>query len=355
YQSSWTEWPEPIRDRDPETLRELRQALAQGIKREKIIQFLFFTQWQKLVNYCHEKEVYLIGDIPFYVTHDSVDCWAHSSYFKLDRHKKPLKVSGVPPDYFSETGQLWGTPVFDWEELKSNGFDWWMERLRQNLKLYDLVRLDHFRAFSAYWEVPAGEDTAIKGKWVASPGKEFFRLAKKKFPSMPFIAEDLGMIDEKVYKLLDAFGFPTMKVLQFAFDENMGGNTYSLHNHKKNCLVFTGTHDNNTTVGWFKSLKKDEAKLIADYVGGKVNIGNVHKVLHRLALMSVANLAIIPMQDILGLDEAAIMNRPVTGSGNWAWRMSAKQWPEDRVEELKLMNRIYGRWRDREAKESEKE
>lgn len=355
YQSSWTEWPEPIRDRDPETLRELRQALAQGIKREKIIQFLFFTQWQKLVNYCHEKEVYLIGDIPFYVTHDSVDCWAHSSYFKLDRHKKPLKVSGVPPDYFSETGQLWGTPVFDWEELKSNGFDWWMERLRQNLKLYDLVRLDHFRAFSAYWEVPAGEDTAIKGKWVASPGKEFFRLAKKKFPSMPFIAEDLGMMDDKVYKLLDAFGFPTMKVLQFAFDENMGGNTYSLHNHKKNCLVFTGTHDNNTTVGWFKSLKKDEAKLIADYVGGKVNIGNVHKVLHRLALMSVANLAIIPMQDILGLDEAAIMNRPGTGSGNWAWRMSAKQWPEDRVEELKLMNRIYGRWRDREAKESEKE
>ena len=348
YQSSWTEWPRPIRDRDPDTLLELRQELAQGIKKEKIIQFLFFTQWQKLTDYCHEKEIYLIGDIPFYVTHDSVDCWANSKYFKLDKNKHPIKVSGVPPDYFSETGQLWGTPVFDWKELKKNDFDWWIERLGQNLRLYDLVRLDHFRAFSAFWEVPATEETAINGKWVACPGKEFFQLAKRKFPAMPFIAEDLGMMDDKVYKLLGAFDFPTMKVLQFAFDENMGENTYILHHHKKNCLVFTGTHDNNTTVGWFKSLKRGDAKRIADYVGAKVNKGNVHQVMHRLALMSVANLAIIPLQDILGLDEAAIMNRPGTGSGNWTWRMAPDQWPDDRTEELKSMNRIYGRWKEKE-------
>ena len=348
YQSSWTEWPETIRDCDPETLAELRQELAQGIKKEKIIQFLFFTQWQKLVDYCHKKEIYLIGDIPFYVTHDSVDCWAHSQYFKLDKNKQPTKVSGVPPDYFSETGQLWGTPVFDWRELKKNNFDWWIERLGQNLRLYDLVRLDHFRAFSAFWEVPAKEETAINGKWVACPGKEFFEKAKKKFPAMPFIAEDLGMMDDKVYKLLGAFGFPTMKVLQFAFDENMGENTYILHNHKENCLVFTGTHDNNTSVGWFKSLKKEEAKRIGEYTGQRVNKKNVHQVLQRLALMSVANLAIVPMQDILGLDEAAIMNRPGTGTGNWAWRMTTDQWPEDRVEELKSMNRIYGRWKEQE-------
>src|SRR5690606_9030949 len=176
-----------------------------------------------------------------------------------------------------------------------------------------------------------------------------------KFPAMPFIAEDLGMMDDKVYKLLDAFGFPTMKVLQFAFDENMGENTYILHNHKENCLVFTGTHDNNTTVGWFKSLKRAEAKLIADYVGAKVNKGNVHKVMHRLALMSVANLAIVPMQDVLGLDEAAIMNRPGTGTGNWAWRMSADQWPADRIEELKSLNRIYGRWKEKETEASTEE
>lgn len=347
YQSSWTEWPEPIRDRDPEMLLDLKQDLAQGIKKEKIIQFLFFIQWQKLVDYCHTKEIYLIGDIPFYVTHDSVDCWAHSQYFKLNKNKQPTKVSGVPPDYFSETGQLWGTPVFDWKELKKNNFDWWIERLGQNLRLYDLVRLDHFRAFSAFWEVPAKEETAINGKWVACPGNEFFEEAKKKFPAMPFIAEDLGMMDDKVYKLLGAFNFPTMKVLQFAFDENMGENTYILHNHKDNCLVFTGTHDNNTTVGWFKSLKKEEAKRIGEYTGRRVNKKNVHHVLHRLALMSVANLAIVPMQDILGLDEAAIMNRPGTATGNWTWRMTPDQWPEKQVKELKRMNLIYGRWMEK--------
>ena len=349
YKSSWTDWPVPVRDRDPDTLTTLKQELAQGIKKEKIIQFLFFTQWQKLADYCHEREIYLIGDIPFYVTHDSVDCWAHSNYFKLDRNKQPTKVSGVPPDYFSETGQLWGTPVFDWKQLNKNDFDWWIERLGQNLRLYDLVRLDHFRAFSAFWEVPAKEETAINGKWVACPGKELFQLAKRKFPAMPFIAEDLGMMDDKVYKLLGAFDFPTMKVLQFAFDENMGENTYILHHHKKNCLVFTGTHDNNTTVGWFKSLKRDEAKRIGEYTGAGVNKTNVHRVMHRLALMSIANLAIIPMQDILGLDENAIMNRPGTGTGNWSWRMKPDLWPEEQVAELKRMNQIYGRWKKKEA------
>lgn len=344
YESSWTEWPAPIRDRDVKALTVLNQELAQGIKKEKIIQFLFFQQWQNLVDYCHQKEVYLIGDIPFYVTHDSVDCWANSHYFKLDENKRPTMVSGVPPDYFSETGQLWGTPVFDWKVLKKNDFDWWIDRLGQNLKLYDLVRLDHFRAFAAYWEVPAKEETAINGNWKPCPGKELFRLVKKKFPEMPFIAEDLGLMDEKVYQLLEDFNFPGMKVLQFAFDENIGENSYILHHHVKNCLVFTGTHDNNTTVGWFKSLDKKEASLISQYVGQKVNKTNVHEIMHRLALMSVADLAIIPIQDILGLDEKAIMNRPGTETGNWTWRMKASQWPDKRAEDLRAMNQLYGRW-----------
>lgn len=349
FESPWVEWPESIRDRDEATLSDLRKELGQGIKKEKIVQFFFFSQWQRFTDYCHLQGISLIGDIPFYVTHDSADCWANSRYFKLDQQKQPTKVSGVPPDYFSETGQLWGTPVYDWKLMKKNSFDWWLDRLDQNLKLYDWVRLDHFRAFSAFWEVPAKEETAINGKWVACPGKSFFQEVKKRFPSMPFIAEDLGLMDEGVYQLLDKFDFPRMKVLQFAFGENIGENPYILHHHIPNCLVFTGTHDNNTTIGWYRSLKKADAALVSKYIGYDVDENNVHLAMHRLALMSVADLAVIPMQDILGLDERAIMNRPGTESGNWTWRMDGQLWPKKkRIRDLKALNVLYGRWQMKE-------
>jgi len=222
-------------------------------------------------------------------------------------------------------------------------------RIGQNLTLYDIVRLDHFRAFSAFWEVPAGEKTAINGKWVSCPGNEFFQVIRKKFPEMPFIAEDLGLMDEPVYDLIKNFNFPGMKVLQFAFDENIGDNAYILHNHTPNSIVFTGTHDNNTSVGWFNSLETMDIDRLSNYVGQKVNKDNVHQILHRLALMSVSTLAIVPMQDILGLDEKAIMNRPGTNKGNWTWRMGPKQLPRKKLNALKAMNLLYGRWDEKEV------
>ncbi|MEX2594637.1 MAG: 4-alpha-glucanotransferase [Anditalea sp.] len=352
YQSSWTEWPKPARDRDPNMMAQLKTELAERIKKEKFIQYLFFSQWEKLVDYSRQREIAFIGDIPFYINHDSVDCWAHATYFKLDKNKNPTKVSGVPPDYFSETGQLWGTPVFDWKALKKNNFDWWIARLGQNLRLYDVVRLDHFRAFAAFWEVPAKDETAMNGKWSSCPGNEFFQVVQEKFPDMPFIAEDLGLLDQPVYDLLENFDFPGMKVLQFAFDEEIGQNPYIPHHHTKHSVVFTGTHDNNTSLGWFNSLKKEETKRLSSYIGLNATKGNIHQIMHRMALMSVSDLAIVPIQDILGLDEKAIMNRPGTNKGNWTWRLKPNQLPTKKTGELKKMNELYGRWKKME-KEAE--
>jgi 4-alpha-glucanotransferase len=352
YQSSWVKWPKPVRDRNPKVMARLATELTDQIEKEKFIQYLFFSQWEKLVEYSHQRNIAFIGDIPFYINHDSVDCWAHAGYFKLDKEKQPTKISGVPPDYFSETGQLWGTPVFDWKVLRKNDFDWWIDRLRQNLRLYDMVRLDHFRAFAAFWEVPAEDKTAIHGQWTPCPGKDFFQVVREKFPDMPFIAEDLGLLDEPVYELLEKFNFPGMKVLQFAFNEDIGQNPYILHHHSKNSIVFSGTHDNNTSIGWFNSLAKKEIDRISSYVGLKATKNNIHQIMHRLALMSVSDLAIVPMQDIVGLDEKAIMNRPGTDKGNWTWRLAPDQLPMKRRRELKKMNQLFGRWKEPE-KEAE--
>jgi len=344
YKSGWTEWPQAIRDRQPKALAEQRKLLSKDIEKYKFYQFLFFSQWQKLVDYSHMKEIGFVGDIPFYINHDSADCWSHTAYFKLDESKNPTMVSGVPPDYFSETGQLWGTPVYDWKVLEKNKFDWWINRLGQNLRLYDIVRLDHFRAFSAYWEVPVDEETAINGKWVKIPGKAFFTEVKNQFPKMPFIAEDLGELDEPVYQLIKGFDFPIMKVLQFAFGEDMGTNPYILHNHVKNSVAFTGTHDNNTTVGWYQAAGRAERKRISEYIGTGVSVKNIHQILHRHVLMSVSQLAVVPIQDLLGLDESAIMNRPGTSKGNWSWQLTKDQIPMDKAEEYKNLNITYGRY-----------
>lgn len=341
--AGWFSWPAELRDRKPKALKEARKELADDILKEKFIQFLFFSQWEDLVEYAHKKEVYFFGDIPFYINHDSADCWSHASYFKLDEEKKPTKISGVPPDYFSETGQLWGTPVYEWKALKENKFDWWVERIQQNLLLFDLVRLDHFRAFAAYWEVPAEDETAINGKWVKSPGTQFFNLLKKDFPNMPLIAEDLGLLDEPVYELLEKFDFPGMRVLHFAFGEDRKDNPYLPFNHVPNTVVYTGTHDNNTSVGWYQSAGRVEKRHLKDYTGTRLTSKNVHKVLHRIALDSVAKLAVVPLQDLHGLGEEAIMNTPGTTKNNWSWRATGKQVPHEMAGDLKKLNELFGR------------
>ncbi len=343
FKESWVNWPKEFRDKNEKTVQSVKEELSEEIEKIKFIQFLFFRQWKALVKYGHSKHVQFIGDIPFYINHDSADCWANTEYFKLDKEKKPIKVSGVPPDYFSKTGQLWGTPVYNWKTLRHKNFDWWVERIRQNLLLFDLVRLDHFRAFSAYWEVPAEDDTAVNGKWVNTPGNEFFKIIVKKFPEMPLIAEDLGSLDEPVYRLLERFKFPGMKVLHFAFGEEKVENPYLPFNHQPNNIVYTGTHDNNTTRGWFKNENKEAKFHLKEYSGVKVTTRNVHQVLHRISLNSVAHLSITPLQDIIGIGEEGIMNIPGSTTGNWTWRVTSDQIPTERARELKELNRLFGR------------
>ncbi len=344
YNSHWVSWPKDLRDRNPSAVKKAGKELKEEVDKIKFFQFLFFSQWKNLTNYARLNHVALIGDIPFYINHDSADCWANSSYFKLNSKKQPSKISGVPPDYFSETGQLWGTPVYNWKILRQNQYDWWVERIRQNLLLFDIVRLDHFRGFSAYWEVPAGDKTAENGKWSRSPGHKFFRTIKNEFPEMPFIAEDLGLLDKPVHTLIDSFKFPRMNVLQFAFGGDKAENPYLPFNHKQNSLVYTGTHDNNTTKGWYTTADAATKLHLTEYNGSKITSQNVHNKLHRMALNSVAKVAIIPMQDILGLGREGIMNIPGSIKGNWTWRMTYDKISIKRAIELKSLNELYGRF-----------
>ena len=341
--ANWPEWPEELREREPEALENVRIELKDQIEREMFVQFLFFSQWSKLMMEAHRQGIQIFGDVPFYVNHDSADCWANPQIFKLNEQKQPTHVSGVPPDMFSSSGQLWGTPVYDWKELKKTGYHWWIERLRQNLLLYDVVRIDHFRAFAAYWEVPAEEDTAVHGKWIPTPGIDFFKHVKAEFPEMPFIAEDLGVLDQPVFDLLEKFNFPGMKVLQFSFGDSNRRNPYSPYNHEYNSIVYTGTHDNNTTRGWFSDSGKQVRDHLNKYTAHRVTDKNVHEVLHRIALQSVSAVAILPMQDIIGLGGEAIMNTPGSTGGNWTWRATLDDIPHDKAEQLYIENELYGR------------
>lgn len=341
----WSSWPEGIRERNTKFLKQAASTMTEDIEKEKFIQFIFFKQWRQLKEYAHANNVRLLGDIPFYVNHHSADCWANPSIFKLNEQKQPAKLSGVPPDLFSETGQLWGTPVYDWKNLKASSYKWWTDRLKQNLRLFDLVRLDHFRAFSGFWEVGEGEKTAIHGRWIKAPGQDFFRHVKKEIPDMPFIAEDLGSLDEDVYILLQKFSFRKMKVLQFAFGGKEGVNTYLPFNHSPGDVVYTGTHDNNTCKGWFKRTSLREKQSLELYTGLKVTEKNVHTVMHELALKSVGWLSVIPLQDILGLGEEAIMNVPAGEGEHWTWRIPSSDIPMDLTEELREKNIFFGRYR----------
>ncbi|MBN2001540.1 4-alpha-glucanotransferase [candidate division KSB1 bacterium] len=318
----WYQWPEEIRDRHQSALRKLAQQLDAQIRFQMFLQYLFNNQWQKLKSYCNNKGILTIGDIPYYVSYDSCDVWTDPQLFKLNPDKSPQFVAGVPPDYFSKTGQLWGNPVYQWDLMREHGFSWWKYRMQHNFNLYDIVRIDHFRGFIAYWQVPATEKTAINGTWVQAPVWDIFNTFKYHFGSLPIIAEDLGFITDDVKKVIKEFGFPGMKILQFAFDESLPHNPYAPHNLVEYCTLYTGTHDNNTIKGWYVKLEKKDKQRICDYLGEHVNANNIHTVLMQIAWMSVAKLVIIPLQDIFGLDETAIMNRPGITFGNWGWRFT---------------------------------
>lgn len=337
-------WEENFRDRNPEQIKRIKKNLGDEIGEVKFYQYLFFKQWLSLKTYCHQKGIQLIGDIPIYVNDDSADVWAHPEIFHLNPEKAPLGVAGVPPDYFSKTGQLWGNPTFRWEILRETGYRWWFERMAHNLRLFDFLRLDHFRGFVAFWEVPAGETTAIHGQWVEAPAVDFFSALLKTFPAHSLIAEDLGTITPDVKEVMDRFGFPGMRVLQFAFGEDRADHPYLPHNFNPNTLVYTGTHDNNTTRGWFENeTSSEEKKRIFRYLGRKTSAEQLPAEFIRLAMMSVANTAITPLQDVLCLGEEARINRPSTPSGNWEWRLLPDQLNSYHSEMLLELTETYGR------------
>jgi 4-alpha-glucanotransferase len=340
----WQDWPRDLRDRNPESLRAAEESLAERIEEEKVLQHLFQRQWVGLRQYCNDRNVQIFGDLPIYVNLDSVDVWTHPELFKLDRDKRPTAVAGVPPDYFSESGQRWGNPVYRWDVLRESGYAWWIERLTRNLELFDIVRIDHFRGFAAYWEIPVEEPTAVRGEWVEVPGEDFFRVLLGHFDDLPIVAEDLGTITPDVRELMDHFSFPGMKLLVFAFGDDLATNPYIPHNHVENCLIYTGTHDNNTVRGWFDTeLTEDDKGRLFRYLGREVGQGEIHREMVRLAMTSVANTAIVPMQDILGLGEEARMNRPARSDGNWQWQLVPEQLRPELARDLREMAETYGR------------
>ena len=340
--ASWHNWERNISKSHPEVLEEWRQRLESQVYFHKFLQFEFFRQWSKLKLYANSLGIQIIGDIPIYVAHDSADVWAHPEIFSLDEEtREPSLMAGVPPDFFSNTGQLWGNPVYKWDKLQQDNFAWWVQRFESLLEYVDIIRIDHFRGFQAYWVVDRGETTAINGRWVEAPGTEFFQVLNDKLGKLPIMAEDLGEITPEVYELRDRFDFPGMKILHFAFG---GGpdNPYLPFIYPRNCVVYTGTHDNNTTVGWFNELSEGEKESVLRYLGALSSEG-INWDLIRLAVGSVANQAIIPMQDILGLGGEAQMNFPGKAVGNWGWRYQSGALTEELRDRLKALTYTYGR------------
>ncbi len=345
----WLDWEKPIAMRRPEAMKEWHLKLKSDIDFYRFAQYLFSIQWSELKEYCNSLGIKLIGDIPIYITFEGADAWAHSEIFQLDKKTgKPKSVSGVPPDYFSETGQRWGNPLYKWEDdknkLNKSTMKWWVSRLQYLNRVVDLVRIDHFRALESYWSIPAKEPTAVNGKWVKGPGIAFFKSLKKKLGDLPLIAEDLGEITPEVEKLRDDVNLPGMKVLQFAFDFS-NDNYYLPHNYtNRNIIVYTGTHDNNTTNGWFygSEIDDDLRQYILEYMDS-MNFSDFHWQFIKLAYASVANLVIIPAQDVLGYGEEFRMNRPGTVEGNWKWKLKHNSFTDDLMLKLKHAAEMYGR------------
>jgi 4-alpha-glucanotransferase len=337
----WIDWPTGLARREAAALAEARDRLEAAIHRHALGQFLFFEQWRALKAHANGQGLSLIGDLPIFVAHDSADVWAHPELWRLDSRGHPTVVAGVPPDYFSSTGQLWGNPHYDWERMARSHYAWWVERLRKLLVLVDRIRIDHFRGFAAAWEVPASSPTAIDGHWAAGPGKALFEALRDQLGLLPIIAEDLGVITPDVVELREAFGLPGMKILQFAFDTSEANN-YFPHLFERNAVVYTGTHDNDTSRGWFEKAKPADRALMAEYVG-KESIQEPHWELIRLAHASVADTSIIPLQDLLGLGSEARMNQPGTSSGNWRWRFRADALTPELSARFRRMTELYDR------------
>jgi 4-alpha-glucanotransferase len=316
----WNSWPQEIVRRKPETIAKLHKQLHEQLEQERFLQFAFFEQWQALRSHCAARGIRIIGDVAIFVSYDSADVWTHPDIFRLKDDLSPEVVAGVPPDAFSETGQRWGNPLYDWDALKSRGYSWWIKRMRWAIETCDMVRLDHFRAFEAYWEIPADEPTAVHGHWVQGPNEDLFKALRSALGDLPFIAEDLGYITREVTELRKKLGIPGMKILQFGFGDR-GAHKYLPHRFQPDSVVYTGTHDNDTTVGWWNSgATENEKKLAALYLG--VVDDGVHWAFIRAALTSVATLAVIPVQDVLGLGSEARMNVPSQSVGSWSWRLS---------------------------------
>lgn len=336
----WWEWQPKARDRDPDALALARERHHAAIEQFVFEQFLFYVQWQGLRDHAGTRGVRLFGDIPIYVAHDSVEVWAHRENFLLDARGLPLATAGVPPDYFAADGQMWGNPLYDWLRMRADGFSWWEARIRTQVERFDLLRIDHFRGLESYWEIPAGARTAREGRWRPAEGKALLEHLRASLHALPLVAEDLGVITDRVTALRDRFALPGMRILQFAFDGS-AENPYLPHNHVPNAIVYTGTHDNDTACGWYRSLDDTARRNVDEY------FGPAHaqpETLIRAALGSVARLAIVPLQDLLALGSEARMNTPATTSGNWQWRFEWQQIPPDFVVRWQQLNRRFGRY-----------
>ena len=340
---SWNEWDAPLKNREEEALSEAREELAEEISFYKFQQYEFDRQWKKLHSYANEQGVKIIGDIPIYVAFDSADTWAAPQLFQFDENNEPTGVAGCPPDAFSATGQLWGNPLYDWEYHKKTGYEWWIRRIEHCLKLYDVVRIDHFRGFDEYYSIPYGETTAINGQWIPGPGMDLFRAIEEKLGRPEIIAEDLGFLTPSVLKLLKDSGFPGMKVLQFAFDARESSN-YLPHTYPTNCVVYTGTHDNDTTRGWYRAVGKYARDFAKEYMcKPRLDEDSLAEDFICMAMGSVADLCVVPMQDYLGLGSEARINIPSTLGGNWVWRMKNGQFDEETAAEIYRVTKLYGR------------
>jgi 4-alpha-glucanotransferase len=338
---AWSDWPAPLARREPGALEQVRRELLDEVGYHRFAQYLFFEQWAAVRAAAARRGIAVFGDVPIYVAADSADVWAHPELFDLDGEGRPRHVAGVPPDYFSPTGQRWGNPLYLWERMAADGFAWWVSRLRANLELADLVRIDHFRGLAAYWQIPASEPTALEGRWQRGPGLALFAALRRGLGSLPIVAEDLGTITPDVEALREGASLPGMKVLQFAFAEP--DSSHLPHHHVPRCVVYTGTHDNDTTVGWFAALGAEERGRVLDYVGGEGT--EPHWDLIRAAYTSVADQAVVPLQDVFGLGSRDRMNVPGEPDGNWAWRVLPGQLGPDHAARLRYLAQLTGRLR----------
>ena len=349
---AWPYWEKELAHRDPVALKKAHKQLAEETESHKFTQYLFFSQWKKLKQYCASRRIRIMGDLPIYVAHDSSDVWANREFFLLDKNGNPVKVAGVPPDYFSATGQLWGNPIYNWQKLRDTGFQWWIERFRAMFTMFDVVRIDHFRGFEAYWEVPAGESTAMNGQWTQAPGQEVFEAVQKALGELPIVAENLGVITPEVEAIRHRFRFPGMAILQFAFGTDPQAPSFRPHNYVCDLVAYSGTHDNDTIVGWWTSSgagsstrSDEEIRREREYTRKYLNTDDhdIHWVFIRALMLSVADTIIFPLQDVLGLGSEARMNTPAKIGDNWRWRFRSGLLTRPICEHLKDLTTIYER------------